>query len=81
MPTAIWSSRLRSGSAHYDLGYEKEAAEDDAKKKGRRRRILLKSRNLYLASREIYTKLLKFKNLYYLFLYYIPMNYFFKTIF
>ena len=79
MPTAIWSSRLRSDSAHYDLGYEKEAAKDEGEKK--RRRIVLKSKNLYQSGREIYTKLLKFKNLYYLFLYYIPINYFLKTIF
>ena len=28
MPTGIWSSRLRSGSAHWDLDSEEEAAEE-----------------------------------------------------
>ena len=30
MPTGIWSSRLRSGSAHWDLDCEEEAAGEEA---------------------------------------------------
>ena len=30
MPTGIWSSRLRSGSAHWDLDCEEEAEEEEA---------------------------------------------------
>ena len=30
MPTAIWTSRLRSGSAYWDLDCEEEMEEEDA---------------------------------------------------
>ena len=30
MPTGIWSSRWRSGSAHWDLDCEEEAAGEEA---------------------------------------------------
>ena len=61
MPTAIWSSRLRSGSAHCDLALAAEARRcsvrsglrgDEAGEGGGRRRALLKSSNHHLAGEE-----------------------------
>ena len=62
MPTGIWSSRWRSGCAHWDLDCEEEAAGEEAEEaeveRGRRRRrrrrrtALIKSDNPHLAGVE-----------------------------
>ena len=56
MPTGIWSSRWRSGCAHWDLDCEEETAGEEAEEAERRRRrrrtALIKSNNPHLAGGE-----------------------------
>jgi hypothetical protein len=54
VPTGIWSSRWRSGCAHWDLDCEEEAEEEVRRRRRRRRRrtALIKSNNPHLAGGE-----------------------------
>ena len=51
MPTAICNSRLRSGSAHWDLDCEEEAAGEEAEE-AEEEKSSLKSSNPHLAGGE-----------------------------
>ena len=62
MPTAIWKSRLRSGSAHWDLDCEEEAAGEEAEAEEEGRTALIKSHNPHLAGGEIHKMTMKFSH-------------------
>jgi len=58
VPTGIWTSRWRSGCAHWDLDCEEEAEEEEEvrrrrmRRRRRRRTALIKSNNPHLAGGE-----------------------------
>jgi hypothetical protein len=49
VPIGIWSSRWRSGCAHWDLDWEEEDEEEMRKRWRRRKTILIKFNNPHLA--------------------------------